>query len=80
MPAIDCDLVIPPGSKLGTPAVLRLKFNSRNLLERIFLLVPFDTNAVERDENEGSDELPFAISETEMSHSSTGCSSRFFKS
>lgn len=48
MPAVDGNLIVPPGSKLRTPAVLRFKFNSRNFLEWIFLLVPFNTNAIKR--------------------------------
>lgn len=48
VPAVDRDSVVPPGSELWEPRVLRIKLEHGNLLEGVFLLVPLDANVLDR--------------------------------
>ena len=48
VPGVARDSVVPPDAELGHPAVLRLEFQSRDLLEGILLGVPFHTEVIDR--------------------------------
>lgn len=47
MPAVHRDPIIPPDPELRQPTVLRLKLDRRDLLERILLRVPLQTNVLD---------------------------------
>jgi hypothetical protein len=47
VPAVHCDAIVPPRAELGQPGVLRLEFEGGDLLERILLWVPVDTDVVD---------------------------------
>lgn len=46
VPAVNGDLIVPPVPKLGSPAVLWLKFDGTNFLEWILLFVPDDADTI----------------------------------
>jgi len=47
MPCIARNSVVPPDTEFGYPRVLRIKFQSADLLEGILFRIPLDTNVID---------------------------------